>query len=323
MPLPKPPPPSRPIPLSATPSAPHGAAREPATGGGKVARGGLAATTGPSADPALPPGVSLRTAGALLGVGSGALAALAAYGAASLLGPWSAGHAPSVAALAAALGVAVGAVPLGFSVARLLREIAPGGSASVPGEAPSAGMNRELFMVLAEREWARARRYGSGAALLLVDIDRLARLTETRGPSVGADVVNEALRLTAPTLRTADALTHFSDGQMAVFLAHADATGALDVAERIRERTEQMELAYAHPTPAPLRVTVSIGVAHLRPAHLNLQALIDDAHEAVAAARAAGGNCVRAAPVVGGRSRSPGAWRGDERRAQPKSNGPV
>jgi diguanylate cyclase (GGDEF)-like protein len=268
------------------------------------------------------------TAGGLLCLGAGALASAVAYGTVQVMGPTLAGpgfvgHTAWVAALAAALGVGAGAVPMVLTVARLLRETAPGRPAAGAGEAPSAGMSRELFMILAEREWARARRYGSGAALLLVDIDRLARLTETRGATVGADLVAEALRLTAPTLRTADALTHFADGQMAVFLAHADATGALDVAERIRERTEQMELAYPHPTPSPLRVTVSVGVAHLRPAHLNLQALIDDAEDAVAAARGAGGNCVRAAPVAGGRSQATGTWRGDERRAKPKSNGPT
>jgi diguanylate cyclase len=70
-----------------------------------------------------------------------------------------------------------------------------------------------------------------------------------------------------------------------------------------------------------LRVTVSVGVAQLRPAHLNLQALIDDAQDAVVAARQAGGNCVRAAPVEVGRFRASGPsgpsgtppWRGDHR----------
>jgi diguanylate cyclase (GGDEF)-like protein len=269
------------------------------------------------------PGVSVGTAGGLLALGAGVLAASVAYGAVQIMGPGLLGRPAWVAALAAALGVAVGAVPMVIAVARLLREAGPGRSAAGAGEAPSAGMSRELFMILAEREWARARRYGSGAALLLVDIDRLARLTETRGATVGADLVTEVLRLTAPTLRTADALTHFADGQMAVFLAHADATGALDVAERIRERAEQVELAYPHPTPSPLNLTVSVGVAHLRPAHLNLQALIDDAEDAVAAARGAGGNCVRAAPVAGGRLRATGTWRGDDRRARPKSSGPI
>jgi PleD family two-component response regulator len=69
-------------------------------------------------------------------------------------------------------------------------------------------------------------------------------------------------------------------------------------------------------TPRRLRVTVSVGVAQLRPAHLNLQALMDDAQDAVLAARQAGGNCVRAAPVDLSRLRQAGSWR-DDHRAKP------
>ena len=179
-------------------------------------------------------------------------------------------------------------------------------------------MSRALFMDLAEREWARARRYGTGAALLLVDVDRYARLCEARGQAAGDAVLTELLRQTAPTLRTADVLTRFSDSQMAVFLAHADATGALDVAERIRERAEQLEVAWpSSAVKQRLRVTASVGVAHLRPAHLNLQALVDDAEDAVQASRLANGNCVRAAPIENARLRHSAAWR-DERRAKPR-----
>jgi diguanylate cyclase (GGDEF)-like protein len=291
--------------------------------GASPARSAAVATASGAASSERQPGISIGTAGGLVCLGAGVLASAVAYGTVHLMGADPLGRTAWVAALAAALGVGAGAVPMVLTVARLLRETSPGRPAAGAGEAPSAGMSRELFMILAEREWARARRYGSGAALLLVDIDRLARLTETRGAAVGADLVTEVLRLTAPTLRTADALTHFAEGQMAVFLAHADATGALDVAERIRERAEQVALTYPHPTPSPLTLTVSVGVAHLRPAHLNLQALIDDAEDSLAAARAAGGNCVRAAPVAGGRLRSTGTWRGDDRRARPKSNGPT
>ncbi|MDE1929668.1 MAG: GGDEF domain-containing protein, partial [Burkholderiales bacterium] len=185
--------------------------------------------------------------------------------------------------------------------------------------APAAGIPRALFMDLAEREWARARRYGSGAALLLVDIDRYARLCEARGPAAGDALLAEILRQTAPTLRPADMLTRTGDAQMGVFLAHADATGALDVAERIRERAERLELpalAWGGSGPA-LRASVSVGVAHLRPAHLHLRALIDDAEEAVLAARDAGGNCARAAPIDSSRARASGSWRGDDRRSRP------
>jgi diguanylate cyclase len=263
--------------------------------------------------------LSLPVAGLLLGLGAVLMAGGVAYGLEWLLAPagltggWS-------AALGAVLGVLAAALPLAWLIVKLAREAQTAGvdHHSRPGSAPQAGMSRALFMDLAEREWARARRYGTGAALLLVDVDRYARLCEARGQAAGDAVLTELLRQTAPTLRTADVLTRFSDSQMAVFLAHADATGALDVAERIRERAEQLEVAW--PSPAVkqrLRVTASVGVAHLRPAHLNLQALVDDAEDAVQASRLANGNCVRAAPVENARLRHSAAWR-DERRAKPR-----
>ncbi|MBI5721099.1 MAG: diguanylate cyclase [Burkholderiales bacterium] len=160
------------------------------------------------------------------------------------------------------------------------------------------------------REWARARRYGTGAALLLVEVDRYARLVDALGDAAGEKVLADLIAATAPTLRGADALTRYEAGQFAVFLAHADATGALDVAERIRERAEQMEVAVP---PRRVRFTVALGVAHLRPAHLHLQALVDDVSEALAVARAVGGNCVRAAPVDAGQRPAPGAARDGSR----------
>ena len=269
----------------------------------------------PAAPVRAPQGVPLGIAGLLLGLGAVLLAAAAGYGLTLLLpqAAWAAG-------LAAAAGVALAALPLGWVVWRLARDLGPAEGRGEAGAALAAGVSREMFMLLAEREFARARRYGTGAALLLVDVDRYARLCEARGPAAGEAVLAELLGQTGPTLRTADVLTHFSSAQMAVFLAHADATGALDVAERIRERAEQMDVPLDGSQPAQrLRVTVSAGVAHLRPAHLSLSSLIDDAQDAVAVARQAGGNCVRAAPVDVSAPGQPGSWR--ERRARPKQGG--
>ena len=263
-------------------------------------------------------GLPLGLAGALLGLVALLVAAAAAYGLALMFD----GAAAWVAPLSAVLGVAVAGVPLAVLTLRLAREAQPSFERTSPVTEPAAGLVRPLFMDLAHREWARARRYGNGAALLLVEVDRHARLCEARGPAAGEAVLAELLRQTAPTLRPADILTRFSDTQMAVFLAQADATGALDVAERIRERAEQLELPFDNSNAQRLRVTVSAGVAHLRPAHLNLQAVVDDAEDAVAVARHAGGNCVRAASPEAGRSRTLGGWR-DERRARPKQGGPA
>jgi diguanylate cyclase (GGDEF)-like protein len=254
----------------------------------------------------------------LIGPGLAALAAAAAsaYGIAYACGPGASWAAP----VAAAAGALVGLVLLQVLSMRRLRAVRA--QAGHVGHTAAVGMARPLFMDLSQREWARARRYGSGAALLLIDVDRYARLCEARGPHAGDVVVAELLRLTAPTLRPADILTRYAETQIAVLLAQSDATGALDVAERIRERAEQIEvkLESAAAPPQKLRVTVSAGVAHLRPAHLSLQALIDDAEAAVAAARQAGGNCVRSAPIEANPARSAGASR-SERRAQPNQDG--
>lgn len=251
-----------------------------------------------------------------------ALMALAATLAAALtysLAGWvgNTAWAPAVAAAAAAMAIAVVALPAAALLHRSTRGSASG--LRVAGELQSAiGTHKALFLELAAREWARSRRYGTGAALLLVDVDRYARLVESRGGAATDAVLAEMLGQTSPTLRGADLVTRLSDSQMAIFLAQADATGALDVAERIRERSEQMEVPFHHEsTPRRLRVTVSVGVAQLRPAHLNLQALIDDAQDAVLAARQAGGNCVRAAPVDLNGLRSSSSWL-DDHRARPK-----
>lgn len=253
------------------------------------------------------------------------------------------------AATAAVAGVVLGAalpVVVGWRWAQRLRAGAE--------RAAHAGLARPLFLEFAHREWARARRYGSGAALLMVEVDRYAALCESRGVGAGEAVMDELLRVVAPGLRPADIVTRYGPSQIAVLLAHADATGALDVAERIRERAERLlvqtpreaSLAAAAeaaqtermasdaaaglgrspaapgPPAAPglpgLRLTVSTGVAHLRPAHLSLQALLDDAEDALGIARQAGGNCVRAAPVDSMPMRSPGF---DERRTRPRHDG--
>jgi diguanylate cyclase (GGDEF)-like protein len=250
--------------------------------------------------------VSLRVAVGLLWLTAALLAAAVALGLAAW---WGAGV--WVAPLAAALGVAAAAVPLGLLVGRLARQSSLGLTATT---LTATGLPRELFLDLAGREWARARRYGTGAALLVVEVDRFERLAQARGDAAVDAVLAELLANTAPTLRGADVLTRFSASQMAVFLAPADATGALDVAERIRERAEQVEVPFQ---PQQLRLTVSVGVAHLRPAHLNLQALMDDADDALAAAKQAGGNCVRAAPVASASLPAPDHW-ANGHRARPQ-----
>lgn len=230
------------------------------------------------------PGLALALVLAAVGLAWGLADTVAALGSTGLL----------LVALGAAL---LAGVPLAVLLAKAWSDLEQGRHLALAAGAldPVTGVSaRAPFLALAEREFARSRRYGIGAALLLVDVDRFRRLVEGHEAAAGDLVLREIAASTQATLRGADALARFGHAQVAVFLAHADPLGALDVAERIRERVEQLEIAF---NDQRLRVTVSVGVVLMRPAHLALQSVIDDAEAALGAARHAGGNCVRSAPV--------------------------
>jgi len=241
----------------------------------------------------------------------GAAAAMA-WALAALL----AGHA-GAAPLGAAIAVTLVSLPLAALLFKLLRDVEHSRQqiARLDTVDTLTGVaNRHHFLALAEREWARSRRYGGDPVLLIVDVDRFQRLCETRGSGAGDAVLRELARHIAPTLRGADALARFGGSQLAVWLAQADPIGALDVADRIRERIEALEVPWQQQA---LRLTVSVGVAILRPGHANLDALIVDAEAAVQSARQSGGNCVRAAPADPAPTRRIGPSVGDNRTAGP------
>jgi diguanylate cyclase len=224
----------------------------------------------------------------------------------------------SRAALAAALATFIVSTPLALllfkfarQIERLRLQLSRFVETAGPGVVPAP---RAQFVAIIEREWARARRYGTGAAILLIEVDRYLRTADAHGSGATAALLDAMERSTRHTLRGGDALASWSESQIAVFLANADAMGAIDAAERIREALEQIELAWQGQV---IRATVSIGVATLRPAHQHLQALLDDATIAVLAARQAGGNCVRAAPIDAPGLQSPGSSIDDNQAAGP------
>ena len=159
--------------------------------------------------------------------------------------------------------------------------------------------NRRHFMALAERELARCRRYQTAGALLLVDADHFKRINDQHGHVCGDSLLCEITRVTLASLRQADVLGRFGGEELIIFLPHTDPLGALDVADRIRERVSELVLPWQG---GGVRTTVSIGVAALEPGHASLDALIHDADTALFAAKDAGRNCVRAAPIQPRRS---------------------
>jgi diguanylate cyclase len=150
--------------------------------------------------------------------------------------------------------------------------------------------NRRQFLVLADREWARCRRYEMGAAMVMLDVDHFKRVNDLHGHLAGDLMLREIARAAGETLRHADFLGRFGGEEFIVFLPHTDTLGALDVAERIRERVAAIKLEWRG---QQIATTVSLGVATLGVAHETVGALIADADRALYIAKDAGRNCVR------------------------------
>jgi len=162
--------------------------------------------------------------------------------------------------------------------------------------------NRRYFLELVGREWSRAQRYETTGAMLMVDLDNFKGVNDRFGHLCGDAVMHAVAQALQETLRNPDVLARFGGEEFIAFLPQTDALGAIDVAERMRLRVAQLVLNWEGQAVA---VTVSVGVAALRPDHLKLDHLIRDADAAMYEAKAAGRNCVRTsrAPRKGQSSR--------------------
>jgi diguanylate cyclase (GGDEF)-like protein len=154
----------------------------------------------------------------------------------------------------------------------------------------TGALNRRQFLVLADREWARCKRYEMSAALLMIDVDHFKRINDLHGHLAGDLLLREVAHAAGNSLRQPDLFGRFGGEEFIAFLPHTDTLGAIDAAERIREAVAQLSLEWRGQT---MRTTVSVGVISLDRDHESLGALIADADLALYAAKDAGRNCVR------------------------------
>ena len=193
------------------------------------------------------------------------------------------------------------------AAAAAARASTPASTGALDAQAPArdaltGAYTQQHFVAAADREWSRIRRHGEDAALLMIDVDHFKPLNDAHGTACGDAMLVEITRLASTTLRPYDLLARFSGGVLVVYLPHTDPLGALDVAERIRERVAGLVLLWQG---ARVKATVSVGVAGVGAAHAGLDAVIADAGNALREAKSAGRNCVRAAPIPPKRDPAP------------------
>ena len=137
-------------------------------------------------------------------------------------------------------------------------------------------------------EVKRSRRYRYPIALLLLELDHLGERTGHLSATQRTAMLAEMLGLLSGGVRDIDVIVPTSEGRFVAFFPHTPKTGALVVAERLRQRVK---------TLAPLpNISVSMGLAVFEPSPVRGQTqvsfgnLMKDATEALRKAQAAGGD---------------------------------
>jgi diguanylate cyclase (GGDEF)-like protein len=140
-----------------------------------------------------------------------------------------------------------------------------------------------------------AQRQRSPYAVLFIDLDHFKRINDEHGHEAGDMVlkaVAQALRL---RLRKSDVLGRIGGEEFLAFLPETDETGALQLAEQLRQ---DIEALMPQAGGGPLRVTASIGVTSQHDPTENLATLQKQADQAMYQAKAAGRNRVTSFAVA-------------------------
>jgi diguanylate cyclase (GGDEF)-like protein len=149
--------------------------------------------------------------------------------------------------------------------------------------------NRRHFLTLADREWARARRYGRPISFLMIDIDYFKSINDGFGHHVGDEMIVHLANLARDCKRECDVLARIGGEEFALLLPETDLSQAQIVAERLRAEVAAKSLVVAS---GSIPATVSIGVATSAATMNDISDLMKAADQALYDAKHAGRNRV-------------------------------
>lgn len=156
----------------------------------------------------------------------------------------------------------------------------------------TALLNKVTLQKELDRQFQHAIRYGRPLTILMVDVDHFKRINDTHGHLLGDQVLAHIARQMSQNLRQHDIAGRFGGEEFTIILPETLTTGAMILAERIRETIETTPLDGEE---ILIKATVSIGIAELTPHHTSPFSLLDDADKALYRAKHSGRNQVKTA----------------------------
>src|ERR1700683_3570159 len=117
--------------------------------------------------------------------------------------------------------------------------------------------NRRFFELRIVEEMERAERFGSGMAIVMVDIDQFKRINDEFGHLLGDEVLRQVSSILHQQLRKIDVVCRYGGGEFAILLSQTNPQHALLVADKLRKTVESWQFP-----GVPRAVTISAGTAN-------------------------------------------------------------
>lgn len=148
--------------------------------------------------------------------------------------------------------------------------------------------NRRYFMIQAQNELERAKRYSHTTAILIIDLDKFKEINDKYGHFAGDEALKKSASIILGSTRVSDVVCRFGGDEFIAFLPETNPKSAFRVAEKIRKNIERADFKIAD-DPVPLRVSIgiSVKVPHM---NINLKNLVDKADKALYKSKNDGGN---------------------------------
>lgn len=153
--------------------------------------------------------------------------------------------------------------------------------------------NRRYFDDRLATEWRRAIREQQTVSLLMIDVDHFKHYNDTYGHQAGDRCLQSITRAVLSAVRRpTDLLARYGGEELVALLPNTDLNGATVMAEEIRKAISDRHIEHAG-SPVTAEVTVSIGVATVKPDQAaESAALVAASDKALYAAKIGGRNRV-------------------------------
>jgi diguanylate cyclase (GGDEF)-like protein len=156
--------------------------------------------------------------------------------------------------------------------------------------------NHRRFQEVVDTEVGRSKRFDQSLGLVMLDLDDFKEINDTYGHQQGDVVLREVARVLRDASREVDEPARYGGEELAVALPQTDLDGAYNLAERVREGVEALEIPRLDGRGA-LKVTASFGVAALPDCAMGKDELIAAADAALYDAKRGGKNRTERAPA--------------------------